>query len=251
MQNYSPRVAGHGNSRSNGLDGATQSFGGSPAEPQYSHYTYTRNAHTRTPETHSGISPIATTQKSPYFARMVPDWDVRKVIPTPSEGFRERLKSIPPPGKTLLMKQVNEIQKHFKATFSGDYKERWAEHLDRLETEVFELESFYPKQCYYALKCTLIGNASKSLQSIELGLEKVDYSTGVPPWYEPTRDDYRSLYNRMPFTSFSYPLRLAVIIVHFHRKFQKGTAKDAYIRFEEATQMQNETIEQWGLRLER
>ena len=59
------------------------------------------------------------------------------------------------------------------------------------------------------------------------------------------------MYNRAPFSSLSYPLRLTVLIVHFHRKFQKGTAKDAYIRFEEATQMHNETIEQWGIKLER
>ena len=74
----------------------------------------------------------------------------------------------------------------------------------------------------------------------------------IDTWpYTPTGEDYKSLYNRAPFSSLSYPLRLTVLIVHFHRKFQKGTAKDAYIRFEEATQMHNETIEQWGIKLER
>ena len=87
MQNYSPGVASHGNSRSNGLDGATQSFGGSPAEPQNSHYTYKRNAHNGSPETFSGVSPISASQRSPYIARMTPDWDVRKVIPKPTAGF--------------------------------------------------------------------------------------------------------------------------------------------------------------------
>ena len=100
----------------------------------------------------------------------------RKVIPKPNEGFRERLKMVPTPGKTLPMKQVNSINKNFKDMFSDSYKERWAEHINRFETEMHIRAG---KQCYYTLKRTLKAEANRSLQSIELGLEKVDYSTSV------------------------------------------------------------------------
>ena len=41
------------------------------------------------------------------------------------------------------------------------------------------------------------------------------------------------------------------IIVYFHQKFQRGTAKIVWKRFEDAAQMPKESIERWELRLEK
>ena len=57
--------------------------------------------------------------------------------------------------------------------------------------------------------------------------------------------------HRKPFLSFTYALRLAIVVVYFHRKFQKGSAKRAWRRFEDAHQYPDESIQAWAIRIER
>ena len=191
-------------------------------------------------------------QSSPYFTRLIPDWDTAKVIPEPIAGFTGRLQRVPPAnGKQLDMKPVDNLWKTFKLTFSGDIRENWADHIDRMETDVFEKNTFYPKQCYYALKSTLRGNAQRCFQNLELNLETPDWYACMPQWFRASNDDLYKMLHRSPFMSFTYALRMAIVVVYFHRKFQKGSAKKAWRRFEDAHQLQNETLEDWAIRLER
>ena len=48
----------------------------------------------------------------------------------------------------------------------------------------------------------------------------------------------------------SYALRVVVVIVYFHKKFQRGSAKTAWMEFQNAVQFENESIEDWTARLD-
>ena len=65
------------------------------------------------------------------------------------------------------MKGVQNVYKYFKHTFAGDSKRSWSQHVDEMESEVFERENFYPKQCYYALRSTLRDDAKTTIQLVE------------------------------------------------------------------------------------
>ena len=169
-------------------------------------------------------------QHGPDYARLLPDWDPRKIVPTPVGTFITRLERGSFPATTserISMKGVQNVYKYFKHTFAGDSKRSWAKHVDEMESEVFERENFYPKQCYYALRTTLRDDAKTTIQLVEQGLEQPQWREFIPPWYRPTADDLTRMLHAMPFTTFSYPLKLALIIVYFHRKFSKGSAKAA------------------------
>ena len=129
--------------------------------------------------------------------------------------------------KPLNMKALNDIYKYFKHTFSGSQQESWAGHLDKLESEVFERNSFVPKQCYFTLRMTLRSAALTSIVSIEQGTEKPNWRLCIPAWYKPDAEDLTKMLHYMPFQAYSYSLRLTLIIVYFHQKFQKDSAKTA------------------------
>ena len=75
---------------------------------------------------------------------------------------------------------------------------------------------------------------------------------GYTHYYITTSNDdlYKILY-RKPFLSFTYVLRLTIVVVYFHRKFQKGSAKRAWRRFEDTHQYSDESIQAWAIRIER
>ena len=139
-------------------DGATANFtGGSPAQHGvYStHYTtpYEANPYQANHNlNHAQLYPQQRQLRTPDYGRLLPDWDSRKVIPKPLLSFCQRLKYTPPTvtakdgqPKPLEMKALNDVYKYFKQTFSGSEQESWASHLDKLEAEVFERNSFVPK----------------------------------------------------------------------------------------------------------
>ena len=140
--------------------------------------------------------------------------------------------------------------KTFKRKFSGDKGESWTKHLDSLETEVFEANSLVPKQCYYAIRKTLTGYSLKTLVAMERGTEKPAWPKCVPSWYKPSNDDLTKMLHAHQFVTFSYPLRIALMVVYFHRKFQKGSAKRALDIFNDSVQRPDETLQQWDQRIE-
>ena len=82
---------------------------------------------------------------------MLPDWDVRKIIPNPIVTFVERLKlSDPLDGKEPDMKPVYNIHKQFTVRFNGNKYQDWSTHIDLLETTFFESHNFVSKQCVHS-----------------------------------------------------------------------------------------------------
>ena len=253
MHTATPGTTGHGGTRRDSSDGAIpQILGGSPAGPAF--HQFNRYSRIGNSEVHSPLqfSPIQRQQNSPYFARMVPDWDTRRIIPHPTATFIQRLKKIQRlEDRQPNMKPVYTMTKYFKNTFNGSKFQDWANHIDLLESTVFQAHDFIPKQCYFAIKATLTSTAQQCLQNLELGLERPDWRQCIPPWYEPTREDLAALVHRHGFSNFSYPFKCALVIVYFHQKFQRGTVKIAWKRFEDAAQLPKESIERWALRLEK
>ena len=174
-------------------DGATTNFtGGSPAQHgvRSTHYTTPYEANPFQANhilNHTQLYPPRRQLRTPDYARLLPDWDSRKVIPEPLLTFCQRLKYTPPratdkdgKAKLLDMKALNDIHKYFKHTFSGSQQESWAGHLDKLESEVFERNSFVPKQCYFTLRMTLRSAALTSIVSIDQGTEKPNWRLCIP-----------------------------------------------------------------------
>ena len=183
-------------------DGATANFtGGSPAQHgvRSTHYTTPYEANPFQANhilNHAQLYPPRRQLRTPDYARLLPDWDSHKVIPEPRLTFCQRLKYTPPratdkdgKAKPLDMKALNDIHKYFKHTFSGSQQESWAGHLDKLESEVFERNSFVPKQCYFTLRMTLRSAALTSIVSIEQGTEKPNWRLCIPAWYKPDAED--------------------------------------------------------------
>ena len=81
------------------------------------------------------------------------------------------------------MKIVNTLYKTFRHTFQGDRKECWARHINKLEAEVLDPNSFEPKQVYYALRKTLRGEAITAIESLEAGTDVPIWNQCVPIWF--------------------------------------------------------------------
>ena len=250
MHNSTPESTGHSSFRMDRSDGAnTRILGGSPAGPTYTHH-YTQYAmHGQNLRTPTGFSPIRRTTNSPYYSQTLPD--ARELIPKPADSFIERLR---PNAETSQrdsdMKPVYTALKTFTDKFNGSTHEDWSNHIDMLETNCFEANNFSAKQCYYAIKFTLMGRAQLCLKNLELGLERPDWRRSIPEWYQTTRDDLNALVHQHVFSRFKYPFRCALLIVYFHQKFQYTTAKSAWKKFDDAAQKPKESIENWAARLE-
>ena len=155
--NTPPVPGSHAGHRKDGSDGAiAKNETVSPTQHgAYStHYTTPfHNSNTASKYVYPGRPRI----RSPDYTRLLPDWDTTKVVPRPLDSFIRRLQRGPLEitiHVRINMKAVQNIYRYFKSTFSGETTESWAKHLDSLESEVFEREDFYPKQCYYCLLYT-------------------------------------------------------------------------------------------------
>ena len=148
------------------------------------------------------------------------------------------------------MKVVNQTFKDYPDSFSGSHAENWAAHVDKLETEVFEAEGFGAKQCYYSIRKTLAAKALSTLQDMERGLETPDWGACIPHWFQPDNEDLSKVVRHQLFTSFSYSFRCALLVVYFHKKFQRGSAKRAWRVFQDAAQRTDESLEQWSSRID-
>ena len=69
--------------------------------------------------------------RSPYYTKLVPDWNETKVIPKPCDSFLVRMSAqIPPSDKPPCMKVVSNMWRHFKQKFQGDPLQSWDQHID-------------------------------------------------------------------------------------------------------------------------
>ena len=250
LEYQTPSAGSHYGPSRHRSDGATANNGGSPAS-QYGYSRFTSFDGSHVNRSFAQLSASQQQLQTPFYNKLLPDWDSRKVIPKPTDSLLARLcRKLPPTDKQPSMKPVNEMWKTFKHTFHGEVTESWAKHIDKLENEVFEPNSFTPKQCYYAIRKTLRSKAQKHIEDMERGTAKPNWVACIPSWYSADNQDLNRMLRHQPFVSFSYPLRTAIIIVHFHRKFQKGGARLAYDTFASATQKPQETLDEWASRLE-
>ena len=143
LEYRTPSPGSHTGREGNSSDGAT-------ANP--------RRAPAHKPEFFNHDTPFSSAQHgfstnphmlSPYYTKLLPDWDAHKVIPKPTKSFIVRLsRAYPPTDRPPSMKIVNSLYRTFKDTFQGDRTECWARHINKLEAEVLDPNSFEPKQVF-------------------------------------------------------------------------------------------------------
>ena len=85
-----PSTGIHASGRGHRSDGATAKIGGSPASQpgNFNHYTTTFN------DSDAGFSrnniQVRQQPTTPYYMRILPDWDNRQIIPKPADSFVKR-----------------------------------------------------------------------------------------------------------------------------------------------------------------
>ena len=154
-------ASSHRGEWTSGSDGATRTDASySPGRfAQYTqpnlnspHYAYAGDQRS------TGFSPARISN----YPKLTPDWDPRLVIPNPTSSFIARL-ARPQDNTDVSMKQVNLFTKTFKLRYAARTDDDWTEHIDKLEIDVFQMEDFNSKQCYYAIKRTIFGEPERSL----------------------------------------------------------------------------------------
>ena len=253
-----PSSSHRGEWASNGSDGATRSDSSSPLGTfaSYTQPTYTTTPtlpkFQQAPSVYS--SGFLTGEKGNQQQLVEPlaaaDWDPRLMVPRPLDTLINRLNA----GRQIStlqpkMKVINEMTKSFKPRYAARASDDWTQHLDMLETDVFQKEDFKPKQIYFSIKVTIFGEPERCLRRLETGTERPNLKAFIPTWYKPKEEDWKALYLQWPFSQLSFSLRCAIIIIYFFHKYERGSSQKALRRFEKALQGDNESIEDWGTRL--
>ena len=142
MDYRSPGARSHASTGTDGSDGATAA-----------NYQHTP----RDVRVYSPFTTFGNTSSSPAFspyhaASPSPDWNTSQIIPQPCQTLISRL-NVPNENtvKTVSNKPVVTFTTYFKQTYSGLAEEDWDQHLADIENNVFDPESFVPKQCYIKL----------------------------------------------------------------------------------------------------
>ena len=91
------------------------------------------------------------------------------------------------------MKSVDRTSTSFKGRFSGLPSEKWIQHLDSLELDRAKKHNWTPKEFYYGLRLTLQGRALHAIRNLEKDLDRPDFSSLIPEWYEPAAAEWRKL----------------------------------------------------------
>ena len=218
LEYSSPGGGSHTSTRSHVSDGVTRRW----RSPQAPNSTITFS-----PDFNSAYS---SRVQSPYYTRLLPDWDSRKVIPKPIDSFIQRLRKLFPATSNarLSMKEVNKVPETCKLRFSGSPKENWAHIIDFLEAEVFEKHEFFPKQWYFTFRAILKDDALTKLEHLEENLEAPhSWKSCIPPWFKPSGQDWEAIACSKPFTSFSYGLRCVGVRTMQHTHCTRNTRSES------------------------
>ena len=123
-------------------------------------------------------------------------------------------------------------------------------HVDALELDMAKKHAWTARQFFYGLKEALQGAALEELISLQTDLHQPDLAPLIPDWYEcETQELMGILRDRVTFSGLSERTQLAIVIVHFFRRFQQDTPQTAYDDFLYSAQEPSESIEVWGDRL--
>ena len=83
-------------------------------------------------------------------------------------------------------------------------------------------------------------------------MEITAFTDLIPKWFEPSGEDWRKLFDgRATYSTLAPRVQLAILITYFHRQFQVRTPDEAYNAFRFSSQRMDETIEDWGKRVDR
>ena len=159
---YGSPSSSHRGEWATGTDGVTRSNPSSPELRSYStHYTTTPKfyGHVESPSSTGFPTPTTNLQ----VAKEPPDWDPRLHIPQPLSTFTARLNGKEDATTKPKMKLVNEVAKSFKPRYAARQMDDWTQHLDLLETEVFQKEDFNSKQIYFTIKTTIFGEPERCM----------------------------------------------------------------------------------------
>ena len=91
------------------------------------------------------------------------------------------------------MKSVDRTTTSFKKRFSGMFSEKWIQHLDSLELDRAKKHNWTPKEFYYGLRLTLQGRDLNAIRNVEKDLDRPDFSSLIPDWFEPSAAEWREL----------------------------------------------------------
>ena len=121
-----------------------------------------------------------------------------------------------------------------------------------METEYARFYNWTPREFYFGLRITLVGKALETIRSMEDDMELTSFAALIPTWFEPTGEEWREVYDgTATFSTLSHRMQVAVVITHFHKQFQVQTGDQAYNMFRFSSQRSDETIKEWGKRLDR
>ena len=189
----------------------------------------------------------------PHSAQAGANWQEQTPRPTNSLISRMALSAVlvaRPSDKWNNMKSVDLTKDKFRKRFSGSISEDWMAHVDALELDMAKKHGWTARQFFYGLKETLQGAALEELISLQTDLHQPDLAPLIPDWYEcETQELMGILRDRITFSGLSERTQLAIIIVHFFRRFQQDTPQTAYDDFLYSAQEPSESIESWGDRL--
>ena len=148
------------------------------------------------------------------------------------------------------MKSVDRTGTAFKKTFSALPGEDWIAHVDALETHRANKFMWTARQFYYGLLHTLRAKALKTANAMEEDLEEFVLLDFIPDWFECEMRELRQMVSgKLKFAQLKPRTKVAILITYFEEQFQRDTADLAEERFKFATQMDRESIESWGRRL--
>ena len=154
--------------------------------------------------------------------------------------------------KPSNMKSVEATPKKFTSRFSGSLSEDWLGHVDLLETERARMHSWTPEEFYYGLRTTLTGKALETLRALEEDMEVHSFRDLIPSWFEPEGGEWRKICNdAASFSTLSARTQIAIMLEYFHRRFQVRSPDQAYTAFKMSAQRSDESLEDWGKRLDR
>ena len=152
----------------------------------------------------------------------------------------------------INMKSVDRTPVEFRKRFSGRPGEDWIGHLDLLEIHRANKHQWTAREFYYGLQHTLAGKALTTVQHLEQGLECPDLTAFLPNWFECDMQELRLMVaGKISFPELEPRSKVAIIISYFQNRFQQTSAKRAMEDFQYATQAEEESIEEWGIRIGR
>ena len=108
------------------------------------------------------------------------------------------------------------------------------------------------REFYYGLQHTLAGKVRSTVSNLEQSLECPELTMFLPDWFECDMQELREMIaGRCGFPELEPRTKVAVLIAYFQDRFQMCSAERAIENFKYSTQASEESVEDWGIRIDR